>query len=186
MPKDDTYPQRRQHTKYERLIEAAKANAPLPTAVAHPCDETSLAGALEAYRAGLIVPLLVGPADKIRKLAKAGGIDITGVEIIDAPHSQAAAEKAVALVREGKAELLKKGSLHSDELLAEVTKRDTGLRTGRASVHLLDAVVVNVPVMGTSSQLIDRYRCSWTRTTSAQPCGRRARESMCSVRSLWP
>ena len=109
MPKDDAYPQRRQHAKYERLIEAAKANAPLPTAVAHPCDETSLAGAIEAYRAGLIVPLLVGPADKIRKLAKAGGIDITGVEIIDAPHSQAAAEKAVALVREGKAEAPQEG-----------------------------------------------------------------------------
>ena len=118
MPKEATPPQRRQHAKYERLIEAAKTKAPLPTAVAHPCDETSLAGALEAYRAGLIVPILVGPADKIRKLAKAGGMDIAGVEIVDAPHSQAAAEKAVALVREGKAELLMKGSLHSDELLA--------------------------------------------------------------------
>ena len=142
MPKDDTHPQRRQHDKHERLIEAAKANAPLPTAVAHPCDETSLAGALEAYRAGLIVPLLVGPADKIRKLAKAGGVDIAGVEIIDAPHSQAAAEKAVALVREGKAELLMKGSLHSDELLAEVTKRDTGLRTGRRISHVF---IMDVP-----------------------------------------
>ena len=142
MPKDATHPQRRQHAKYERLIEAAKVNAPLPTAVAHPCDATSLAGTLEAYRAGLIIPILVGPADKIRKLAKAGGVDIAGVEIVDAPHSQAAAEKSVALVREGKAELLMKGSLHSDELLAAVTKRETGLRTGRRVSHVF---IMDVP-----------------------------------------
>ena len=142
MPKDATHPQRRQHAKYERLIEAAKVNAPLPTAVAHPCDATSLAGTLEAYRAGLIIPILVGSADKIRKLAKAGGVDIAGVEIVDAPHSQAAAEKSVALVREGKAELLMKGSLHSDELLAAVTKRETGLRTGRRVSHVF---IMDVP-----------------------------------------
>jgi phosphate acetyltransferase len=142
MPKEAIPPQRRQHAKYERLIEAAKAKAPLPTAVAHPCDETSLTGALEAYRAGLIIPILVGPADKIRKLAKAGGMDIAGVEIVDTPHSQAAAEKSVALVREGKAELLMKGSLHSDELLSEVAKRETGLRTGRRISHVF---IMDVP-----------------------------------------
>jgi phosphate acetyltransferase len=142
MPKEAIPPQRRQHAKYERLIEAAKTKPPLPTAVAHPCDATSLAGALEAYRAGLIIPILVGPADKIRKLAKAGGMDIAGVEIVEAPHSQAAAEKSVALVREGKAELLMKGSLHSDELLAEVTRRDTGLRTGRRISHVF---IMDVP-----------------------------------------
>jgi phosphate acetyltransferase len=142
MQKEATITQRPQHAKYERLIEAAKVNAPLPAAVAHPCDETSLAGALEAYRERLILPILVGPADKISKLAKAGGVDIAGVEIIDASHSHAAAEKAVALVREGKAELLMKGSLHSDELLAEVTKRETGLRTGRRISHVF---IMDVP-----------------------------------------
>ncbi len=142
MPKEATPPQRRQHAKYERLIEAAKTKPPLPTAVAHPCDATSLAGALEAYRAGLIIPILVGPADKIRKLAKAGGIDLAGVEIVEAPHSQAAAEKSVALVREGKAELLMKGSLHSDELLSEVARRETGLRTGRRISHVF---IMDVP-----------------------------------------
>ena len=142
MPKEATLPQRRQHAKYERLIEAAKTKPPLPTAVAHPCDATSLAGALEAYRAGLIVPILVGPADKIRKLAKAGGMDLAGVEIVEAPHSQAAAEKSVALVREGKAELLMKGSLHSDELLSEVARRETGLRTGRRISHVF---IMDVP-----------------------------------------
>jgi phosphate acetyltransferase len=142
MPKEAISPQRRQHAKYERLIDAAKTKAPLPTAVAHPCDETSLAGALEAYREGLILPILVGPADKIRKLAKAGGLDVGRLEIIDAAHSHAAAERAVALVREGKAELLMKGSLHSDELLAEVTRRETGLRTGRRISHVF---IMDVP-----------------------------------------
>jgi phosphate acetyltransferase len=110
--------------------------------VAHPCDETSLAGAVEAYRAGLIVPILVGPADKIRNLAKSCGLDLALLEIVDVPHSQAAAEKSVALVREGKAELLMKGSLHSDELLAEVTRRETGLRTGRRISHVF---IMDVP-----------------------------------------
>src|SRR5207344_1374756 len=89
-----------------------------------------------------IIPILVGPVDKIRKLAKAGGVDIAGVEIVDAPHSQAAAEKSVELVRSGKAELLMKGSLHSDELLGAVTKRETGLRTGRRISHVF---VMDVP-----------------------------------------
>ena len=142
MVKETASPQRRQHAKYERLIEAAKTKAPLPTAVAHPCDETSLGGALEAYRAGLIVPLLVGPADKIRKVAKTCGLDLARLEIVDVPHSLAAAETAVALVREGKAELLMKGSLHTDELLAEVVKRETGIRTGRRISHVF---VMDVP-----------------------------------------
>ena len=142
MSKESTLTQRRQHAKYERLIEVAKTKAPLPTAVAHPCDETSLSGAIEAYRAQLIIPILVGPADKIRKLAKTGGLDIDGLEIVDVPHSQGAAEKAVALVREGKAELVMKGSLHSDELLGEVARRETGLRTSRRISHVF---IMDVP-----------------------------------------
>jgi phosphate acetyltransferase len=142
MANETTSPQRRQHAKYERLIEAAKTKLPLRTAVAHPCDETSLGGALEAYRAGLIVPLLVGPADHIRKLAKTCGLDLARLEIVDVPHSHAAAKMAVSLVREGKAELLMKGSLHSDELLGEVAKRETGLRTGRRISHVF---IMDVP-----------------------------------------
>jgi phosphate acetyltransferase len=142
MPKEAISAQRRQHAKYERLIDAAKTKAPLSTAVAHPCDETSLAGVLEAYREGLILPILVGPADKIGRLAKASGLDVRRIEIIDAAHSHAAAERAVALVREGRAELLMKGSLHSDELLAEVTKRETGLRTARRISHVF---IMDVP-----------------------------------------
>ena len=131
-----------QHEKYERLIAATKGMPALPTAVAHPCDETSLRGALEAADAGTIVPILVGPQEKIRNLAKSLGLDIKDVEIVDVPHSQAAAAKAVELVRTAKAELLMKGSLHSDELLGAVTKRDTGLRTDRRISHVF---VMDVP-----------------------------------------
>ena len=132
----------RQHEKYERLIAAAKALPPLATAVAHPCDETSLKGALEAAEAGLIKPILVGPEEKISGVAHAFSLNLTGIEVIDVPHSQAAAEKAVTLVRSGKAELLMKGSLHTDELLAAVVNRETGIRTGRRISHVF---VMDVP-----------------------------------------
>ena len=130
------------HEKYERLIAAAKRLPALATAIAHPCDETSLRGALEAAQAGMIIPILVGPKEKIVSLAKSLDLDVEGIEIIDVPHSQAAADKAVELVRLGRAELLMKGSLHSDELLGAVTKRDTGLRTGRRISHVF---VMDVP-----------------------------------------
>ena len=132
----------RQHEKYERLIAAAKALPPLATAVAHPCDETSLKGAVEAAEAGLIKPILVGPKDKIRGVAQTFSLDLGDLEVIDVPHSQATAEKAVELVRTGNAELLMKGSLHTDELLAEVVKRDTGIRTERRISHVF---VMDVP-----------------------------------------
>jgi phosphate acetyltransferase len=132
----------RQHQKYERLVAATESLPALVTAVAHPCDETSLRGALEAADAGMIVPILVGPKDRISSLAQHLSIDLSGMELVDVPHSEAAAEKAVELVRTGRAELLMKGSLHSDELLAAVTKRETGLRTGRRISHVF---VIDVP-----------------------------------------
>ena len=132
----------RKHEKYDRLITAAKKHPPLTTAVAHPCDETSLKGALEGAEARLIKPILVGPNDKIRSVAQSFSLDLGGLEVVDVPHSQAAAEKAVELVRTGKAELLMKGSLHTDELLAEVVKRETGIRTGRRISHVF---VMDVP-----------------------------------------
>jgi len=132
----------RTHEKYDRLIALAKAMPAVSTAVAHPCDEASLTGAMEAAEAGLIVPILVGPKAKITALATKLGISLDGVEIVDAPHSQAAAAKAVEIVRSGRAEVLMKGSLHSDELLAEVTKRETGLRTARRISHVF---IMDVP-----------------------------------------
>jgi phosphate acetyltransferase len=142
MSKKSVVAQLRQHEKYERLIAATKSLAALTTAVAHPCDETSLRGALEAAEAGMILPILVGPRDRILNVAKSHDLELAGVEIVDVPHSQAAAEKAVEIVRTGAAELLMKGSLHSDELLGAVTKRDSGLRTGRRISHVF---VMDVP-----------------------------------------
>lgn len=133
------------HEKYERLIAAAQRLPALPTAVAHPCDATSLQGALDATSAGLITPILIGPKNRITAVADEIGLDLSGVEIIDVPHSLAAAEKAVEIVRAGKAELLMKGSLHSDELLGAVTNRETGLRTGRRISHVFVMDVPNHP-----------------------------------------
>ncbi len=134
--------QLRQHEKYARLVAATANLQPLATAVAHPCDESSLRGTLEAAEAGIISPILVGPGEKIRSVAKSFDLDIEGIEIVDAAHSQAAAEKAVELVRSGKAQLLMKGSLHSDEILGAVAKRETGLRTARRISHVF---VMDVP-----------------------------------------
>jgi phosphate acetyltransferase len=130
------------HEKYKRLIELAKTLQPVVTAVAHPCDESSLSGAVDAARLGLIKPILVGPKQKIEAAAKAARLDISGYELVDAPHSNAAAAKAVELVRAGKAEALMKGSLHTDELMAEVVRKDTGLRTARRISHCF---VMDVP-----------------------------------------
>jgi phosphate acetyltransferase len=132
----------RKHAKYQRLIDFCKTLPPTPTAVAHPCDESSLAGAVDAAKMGLIAPLLVGPRAKIEAVAKEHGIDIAGLPIVDAPHSHAAAERAVELVREGKAEALMKGSLHTDELMGAVVRRETGLRTARRVSHCF---VMDVP-----------------------------------------
>ena len=128
--------------KYDQLLERCKKLEPIPTAVAHPCEITALEGALEAAEKGLIVPILVGPAEKIRALAKANKIDLGKTEIVDAPHSHASAARAVELVRQGKTELLMKGSLHTDELLGAVVARDTGLRTGRRLSHVF---IMDVP-----------------------------------------
>jgi phosphotransacetylase len=128
--------------KYEALLERCRDLAAVPTAVAHPCEETALAGAIEAGEKGLIVPILVGPEAKIREIADRHGIKLGSARIVDAPHSHAAANKAVELVRTGEAELLMKGSLHSDELLAAVVAKDTGLRTGRRVSHVF---IMDVP-----------------------------------------
>lgn len=128
--------------KYEILLDRCLKLEPVPTAIAHPCEVSALAGAVEAARKGLISPILVGPASKILGLANSEGIDIGGLEIIDVSHSEASAVKAVNLVREGRAEVLMKGSLHTDELMSAIVSRDGGLRTGRRMSH---AFVMDVP-----------------------------------------
>ncbi len=132
----------RQHEKYERLIARCKALPPVPTAVAHPCDETSLKGAVEAAELGILQPILVGPKARIQAVATQFQLDISAYEISDAPHSHAAADLAVQLAREGKAEMLMKGSLHTDELMGAVVRTATGLRTERRISH---AFIMDVP-----------------------------------------
>jgi phosphate acetyltransferase len=130
------------HDRYQQLIARCDDLPAIATAVVHPCSEGALRAAVEAAEAGLIDPTLVGPEGKIRTLADAVGLDLSPYRLVDVPHSHAAAMQAVALVRAGKIEALMKGSLHTDELIREVTSRETGLRTGRRISH---AFVMDVP-----------------------------------------
>lgn len=128
--------------KYEALLSKCAKLEAIPTAVAHPCEATALSGALEAAKLGLIVPILVGPRDKIAATAESVRLDLGNIELVDAEHSHASAAKAVELLREAKAELLMKGSLHTDELMGAVVSRDGGLRTSRRISHVF---VMDVP-----------------------------------------
>ena len=129
-------------SKYDRLIVAAKAVPTVTTIVVHPCDETSLRGAMDAAEAGIIKPIFVGPTSKIKSAAAQHNINISGVEIIDAAHSEEAAAKGVELIQAAKGQILMKGSLHTDELMRSVTAKGTGLRTDRRISHVF---VMDVP-----------------------------------------
>ena len=131
-----------EHERYQRLIALARKLPPVSTAVAHPCDEVSLAGALEAKRLHLIEPILVGPPERIRSVASASNLDISGLEIVASEHSHDSAKKAVELVSAGRAEALMKGSLHTDELMGAVVARDGGIRTARRISHCF---IMDVP-----------------------------------------
>ena len=140
------------HSRYQMLLQRCKALPPTPTAVAHPCDESSLQGVVDAAKAGLIAPTLVGPAARIKEIAAQARLDISAFPIVEAAFSQDSADKAVALVRAGKAEALMKGSLHTDELMSAVVKRDTGLRTARRVSHCF---VMDVPGHGDALIITD-------------------------------
>ncbi|AXY41797.1 bifunctional enoyl-CoA hydratase/phosphate acetyltransferase [Halomonas sp. JS92-SW72] len=131
--------------RLHEILSAADHPPAIPVAVVHPVDDVSLTGAVAAAHQGLIIPLLVGPEAKIRAAADAARLDISEFELIDVPHSHAAAERAVALVREGRAEALMKGALHTDELMHEVLKRDGGLRTERCISHVMAFDVPTYP-----------------------------------------
>lgn len=122
--------------RFQALIARAADLPPARTAVVHPCDTLSLTGALEAAAKGMILPVLVGPRARIAAVAAEAGVSLAGIEIVDAPHSHAAAERAVALVREGRAEVLMKGKLHTDELMSPLVDAATGLRTERRMSHV--------------------------------------------------
>ena len=142
MPDASSGVHRGPHEKYRRLIAAAKAKQPIVTAVVHSCDAASLQATVEATRLGLIVPILVGPPGKIEAAACAVGIDLAPFERVAAAHSHAAAAKSVELVRNGRAEALMKGSLHTDELMSAVVARESGIRTARRISHCF---VMDVP-----------------------------------------
>ncbi|PEQ13785.1 enoyl-CoA hydratase [Novosphingobium sp. PC22D] len=137
------------HEGHRRLMKAAAGRPPVPTAVVHACSVSAIRGAVEACEAGLIDPILVGPEAKIAAAAKEAGVDLSKFRVEPAAHSHAAAARAVALVREGEAKMLMKGSLHTDELIGAVVDKATGLRTERRISH---AYVFDVP--GRSGPLI--------------------------------
>jgi phosphate acetyltransferase len=130
------------HEKYERLIKAAQTQATIKVAVAHPCDDVSLEGAVEAAQLRLIDPILVGPQERIRACAARAGLDISAMEIVNSEHSDDSAAKAVELVTAGRVEALMKGSLHTDELMAAVVSRQAGIRTARRISHCF---IMDVP-----------------------------------------
>ncbi len=123
------------HEKYQRLIKAAQALPAIKVAIAHPCDDVSLQGAIEAAQLRLIEPILVGPVERNRTVARAAKLNIEAMDIVAAEHSHDAASKAVGLVTEGRVEALMKGSLHTDELMGAVVARDAGIRTARRISH---------------------------------------------------
>lgn len=130
------------HDKYERLIKAAQARNTIKVAVAHPCDDVSLEGAVEAARLRLIEPILVGPPERIREVAARAGTDIGALDIVASAHSHDSAAKAVELVTVGQVEALMKGSLHTDELMGAVVSRQAGIRTERRISHCF---IMDVP-----------------------------------------
>jgi phosphate acetyltransferase len=122
--------------KYESLLEQCKGLQPIPTAVVYPCEAGALTGAYEAAKLGLIEPIFVGPLSEIEQTASESGINLGIPNVVDVPDSHEAAFTAVELVRHGKAEILMKGSLHTDELMSAIVARDKGLRTGRRISHV--------------------------------------------------
>jgi phosphate acetyltransferase len=127
---------------FQNLIEKVREYEPIAMAVCHPCSRTSLAGAVDAAEANLVKPILVGPRDRIHKIAEESDVDISPYEIVDTSHSHQSAAKAVELCRNGTAEVLMKGSLHTDEIMHAVVKRDTGLRT---ELRLSHVFIIDVP-----------------------------------------
>jgi len=170
----------RKHEKYERLIAHCKSLPPTPTAVAHPCDESSLQGAVDAAKAGLITPILVGPVARIKEAAAKAGLDISGYPMVDAAFSHESADKAVAEVRAGHAEALMKGSLHTDELMGAVVRRDTGLRTARRISHCFimdvpdhaDALIITDAAVNIAPTLSDKVHIVQNAIDMAHALGR--------------
>jgi phosphate acetyltransferase len=124
------------YRRYRGLIARATVKPAVNTAIVWPCDEVSLGGGVQAYKDKLIVPVLVGPAERIRSVAASLGLDLGNMRIVDISNSKAAAVKAVELARNGEVQMLMKGSLHTDELMSAVVSKEGGMRTGRRISHV--------------------------------------------------
>lgn len=141
------------HRRFRELLADAQGGQPVPVAVAHPCDAVTIAAVAEVAAAGLVAPILVGPEARIRAAAEQAGARIDAFRLVPTPHSEASAAEAVALVRAGEAEMLMKGSLHTDELMRAVVSQATGLRTGRrlSHVYLMDVPTYPRPLLVTDA-----------------------------------
>ena len=140
--------------RLRELLSLADGMAPMRCAVVHPCDAGSLSGALDATRHGLMIPLLIGPKEKILAVAREAGLDLADCQILPVPHSHAAAELAADLAATGQVDALMKGSLHTDELIAAVLQRRE-LRTGRRMSHVFrfDVPLYSKPLLITDAAL---------------------------------
>jgi phosphate acetyltransferase len=143
------------HDKFEAFVRRTKPLRPVPTAVAHPCSDAAIQAVIEAIEEGMIEPILVGPLAAMQAAAEQAHASLAGLRLVDAAHSHEAAQKAVALVRSGEASILMKGSLHTDELLAAVVQRATGLRTERRLSHVffMDVPTYHKPLMVTDAAI---------------------------------
>ena len=175
--------------KYQHLIVAAQKEETIKVAVAHPCDDVSLRGAIEAQKLGLIAPILVAPPERVRKAAKDADLDIAAVEIVASAHSHDSAAKAVELVKAGRAEALMKGSLHTDELMGAVVAREGGIRTERRISHcfIMDvpdheqALIITDAAVNIAPDLDAKPTSSRTRSISRMRWAPRRSESRCSA-----
>ncbi len=130
------------HDQLDLLTKKCADLDPLPTSVVYPCGRVALESACLGYQLGLIDPILVGPEAKIREVAEDNNLDISNFRLVDARDELDAAAKGVALAKNGEAGAVMKGSLHTDELMAAVVKREVGLRTAKRISHVF---VMSVP-----------------------------------------
>ena len=130
---------------FGNFIQEARRLGPLPMAIAHPCSPDALLAAVKIRQESIAEPILIGPIQRIQHLATEANIDLSGIRLVDSPHSHASAAQAVELVRQGQANSLMKGSLHTDELISAVLVRDTGLRTERRLSHIYVMKVDSYP-----------------------------------------
>lgn len=127
------------------IIDAAKQLPPVRAAIVHPVSVAIMNSLAAAMVEGILEPVLVGPEKKIRAAAKEAGVDISSFRLVDAPHSHAAAEAAVALARTGEVEAIMKGALATGELMAAAVRKDSGIRTERRMSHVFVMDVGSYP-----------------------------------------